>query len=68
MATMQRRKSITAVALTGLLVGMAGLSYAAVPLYRIFCQVTGYGGTTQVATVVPDAISDRVVKVSSSVS
>lgn len=29
--------------------GMAGLSYAAVPLYKIFCQVTGYQGTTQVS-------------------
>ena len=63
MATMKRRKSITVAALTGLLVGMAGLSYAAVPLYRMFCQITGYGGTTQVATAVPDAISDRVVTV-----
>lgn len=27
--------------------GMLGLAYASVPLYRIFCQVTGYGGTTQ---------------------
>lgn len=27
--------------------GMGGLAYASVPLYRIFCQVTGYGGTTQ---------------------
>jgi cytochrome c oxidase assembly protein subunit 11 len=26
---------------------MLGLGYASVPLYRIFCQVTGYGGTTQ---------------------
>jgi len=36
---------------TGLLtalvaVGMVGLAYASVPLYRIFCQVTGFGGTT----------------------
>jgi cytochrome c oxidase assembly protein subunit 11 len=29
---------------------MLGLGYAAVPLYRIFCQVTGFGGTTQVAS------------------
>lgn len=63
MATMQRRKSITVAALAGLLVGMAGLSYAAVPLYRMFCQITGYGGTTQVATEVPDTVSDRVVTV-----
>ena len=29
---------------------MLALGFAAVPLYRMFCQVTGYGGTTQVAT------------------
>jgi len=27
---------------------MVGLAYASVPLYKLFCQVTGYGGTTQV--------------------
>jgi len=31
----------------GIVVAMAGLSYAAVPLYRLFCQITGFGGTTQ---------------------
>ncbi|CAK8566215.1 unnamed protein product [Lathyrus sativus] len=31
--------------LTGLVFGMVGMSYAAVPLYRRFCQATGYGGT-----------------------
>lgn len=40
---------------TGLLalvlaLAMLGLGFAAVPLYRIFCQVTGYGGTTQRAS------------------
>ncbi|MBA3863931.1 MAG: cytochrome c oxidase assembly protein [Erythrobacter sp.] len=29
---------------------MLGLGYASVPLYRLFCQVTGFGGTTQVAS------------------
>ncbi|MEW4448402.1 cytochrome c oxidase assembly protein [Qipengyuania sp. JC766] len=29
---------------------MLGLGYAAVPLYELFCRVTGFGGTTQVAT------------------
>ena len=32
-------------------VAMLGLGYASVPLYRMFCQVTGFGGTTQRATV-----------------
>ncbi|MEQ5787057.1 cytochrome c oxidase assembly protein [Erythrobacter sp. NFXS35] len=31
-------------------VGMLGLGYAAVPLYEMFCRVTGFGGTTQVAS------------------
>eukprot|EP01084_Bolivina_argentea_P272715 464402_1 len=30
-------------------IGVTGVSYAAVPLYKAFCQATGYGGTTQVA-------------------
>lgn len=29
---------------------MLGLGYASAPLYRLFCQVTGFGGTTQRAT------------------
>jgi len=29
---------------------MVGLGFASVPLYRLFCQVTGFGGTTQVAS------------------
>ena len=28
---------------------MVGLAYASVPLYQLFCQVTGYGGTTQIS-------------------
>lgn len=30
----------------GLAVSMVGLGFAAVPLYKIFCQTTGFGGTT----------------------
>lgn len=35
--------------LIAIVIAMAGLAYASVPLYRLFCQVTGFGGTTQVA-------------------
>lgn len=35
---------------TATVVTIVGISYAAVPLYQIFCQATGYGGTTQQAT------------------
>jgi cytochrome c oxidase assembly protein subunit 11 len=43
------RTTRTALLATSLAVGMTGLGYASVPLYRIFCQVTGFGGTTQMA-------------------
>lgn len=53
------------VTILGLLVfGMVGLAYASVPLYELFCKVTGYGGTTQVATQNSDVvIVDHPVKV-----
>jgi cytochrome c oxidase assembly protein subunit 11 len=43
--------------------GMVGLAYASVPLYRLFCQVTGFGGTTQRADVAPGVSGDRVITV-----
>lgn len=46
-----------------LVVGMVGLSYAAVPLYDLFCRATGYGGTPQRAAAAPDTVSDRIVTV-----
>ncbi len=52
-----------AVILVAVVAGMLGMSYAAVPLYRIFCQVTGYGGTTQRAEKAPDTILDRRITV-----
>ena len=54
MAMPANRNRRTVLGLLGLLVLMLGLTFASVPLYRIFCQVTGYGGTTQVATEAPD--------------
>jgi cytochrome c oxidase assembly protein subunit 11 len=42
---------------------MVGMSFAAVPLYRIFCSLTGYGGTTQRAKAMPAAPLSRTVTV-----
>ena len=42
---------------------MVGMAYAAVPLYEMFCQVTGYGGTTQRVEQASDAILDRKITV-----
>lgn len=38
---------MTGLATAGLAAAMLGLAYASVPLYKLFCQVTGFGGTTQ---------------------
>lgn len=42
---------------------MLGLAYASVPLYRLFCQTTGFGGVTQRAEKAPDHAADRTVTV-----
>jgi cytochrome c oxidase assembly protein subunit 11 len=49
------------VALAGL--AMLGLAFASVPLYELFCRVTGFGGTTQVATAAPGRVLERTVRV-----
>ena len=63
LATRLRGKNATGLMCAGLFFGMIGMSYAAVPLYNIFCSVTGYGGTTQVAYAAPSQILDRQVTV-----
>lgn len=57
----QRR--MTAFLLTGVIAGMLGLTAAAVPLYELFCRVTGYGGTTQRAEQAPDHTDERTIKI-----
>ncbi|MSP83926.1 MAG: cytochrome c oxidase assembly protein [Alphaproteobacteria bacterium] len=47
---LERRKRLTALIVLGVIAGMAGVSLASAPLYRLYCQVTGYGGTTRIAT------------------
>ncbi|MBP1883025.1 cytochrome c oxidase assembly protein [Sinorhizobium mexicanum] len=43
--------------------GMVGMAYAAVPLYDMFCRVTGYNGTTQRVEQASDVILDEKVKI-----
>jgi len=47
----------------GLMVFMGCLTYAAVPLYRMFCEATGYGGTTQRTVEVPAEMGERIITV-----
>ena len=58
-----RKNARVALTLVGLVFGMVGLSFATVPLYRLFCQVTGWGGTTQVAESAPEVLSERTIAV-----
>lgn len=43
--------------------GMIGLAYASVPLYQLFCQITGYGGTTQRVELAPVTVLDQTINV-----
>jgi cytochrome c oxidase assembly protein subunit 11 len=58
-----RRTRMTAVLLTGVIAGMLGLTAAAVPLYDLFCRVTGYGGTTQRAEQAPERVGEETIKI-----
>jgi cytochrome c oxidase assembly protein subunit 11 len=57
------RHNVVAVLCAGIVLAMAGLSFAAVPLYRLYCQVTGYQGTTQRADKSSGVVLDRMVTV-----
>ena len=53
----------TATFTVAVVVFMAGLGWAAVPMYDLFCRVTGYGGTTQVGYAGSDVVLDRTVQI-----
>lgn len=60
----RRRNRVTVLALLGVIGVMVGLDIAAVPLYRLFCAVTGYNGTTQRAAEAPATeVSGKLVTV-----
>ncbi len=59
----KRANGRMALGLGALVCGMVGLSFAAVPLYELFCQVTGYGGTTQVAEAAPEEVLERQMNI-----
>ena len=60
---MIKNKTLTPVLLAGIFFLMLGLSFAAVPLYDIFCRVTGFGGTTQISKQAPAVVLDKIVSV-----
>jgi cytochrome c oxidase assembly protein subunit 11 len=58
-----RTLGLTAAACAVFVAGMVGVTFASAPLYRVFCQVTGYAGTTQKAERAPGSTVDRTVTV-----
>ena len=62
-ADLNRRNNRTMIAILGAVVGMAGMAYASVPLYDLFCRVTGFGGTPGIALAPSETIADREITV-----
>ena len=61
------RSTLAARGLVGLIAlavvaAMVGLAYASVPLYQLFCRVTGFGGTTQVSVSAPGAAAGAIMR------
>ena len=64
MAASANHRNIHVAAMAGsIALAMLGLAYASVPLYRLFCQATGFNGTTQRAEAAPQKTLDNTVSV-----
>lgn len=61
--TLQQKNARLGLTVLAVVLTMVGVSFAAVPLYDLFCRVTGFGGTTQVSESLPDTISERIVTI-----
>ncbi|MBX9897001.1 MAG: cytochrome c oxidase assembly protein [Qipengyuania sp.] len=59
-APTQRSNAKVAFMAAGFALAMLGLGFASAPLYRLFCQVTGFGGTTMRATESDAALAERL--------
>lgn len=58
-----RKNARTGLIVMAVVAGMVGLSFASVPLYRLFCQMTGFEGTPGVASALPNRISERKIQI-----
>lgn len=64
MASTQTKNRRAALMLSVFAAGMVGLAFASVPLYQLFCQVTGYGGTPKIQTAgIASQASERTIEV-----
>jgi cytochrome c oxidase assembly protein subunit 11 len=58
------RQRVTAWLVVATVAGMIAMSFAAVPLYREFCQLTGFAGTPRIFAGAPNGEIDRTITVS----
>lgn len=60
----QRRNNLLVLGVfASIAIGMVGLSFAAIPLYRVFCQATGYGGTPKIGQAAAPGGNGRTIRV-----
>lgn len=62
-AARARRNARLGMICGGVFVAMIGAAFASVPLYRAFCQVTGFDGTVSRATVAPTQVLDKTLTI-----
>lgn len=60
---LQRRHRTLALSCAALVVFMVGAAYASVPLYRLFCQVTGFDGTPRIATAPSTTVLEKTITI-----
>lgn len=60
MTAVAQKNTRTGLMMALLAAAMVGLAFASVPLYRLFCQVTGFGGTPMRADAAPGAIAGQI--------
>jgi cytochrome c oxidase assembly protein subunit 11 len=58
-----RRNAIVGSGIAAVIVGMVGMSFAAIPLYRLFCSATGYGGTPNIGLAASPGSSGQSIRV-----
>jgi cytochrome c oxidase assembly protein subunit 11 len=61
--TGSRRNALLASVVAVVMIGMVGMSFAAIPLYRLFCAATGYGGTPNIGPVAAPGSSGQTIRV-----
>jgi cytochrome c oxidase assembly protein subunit 11 len=56
----ERKNARTALIMAAIVAAMIGLAFASVPLFRMFCEATGFGGTPLRAEEAPGAVAGQV--------